>query len=130
MGGILISHCEQDRGTAERLRSSLAHLAVPQIADFVSLTSAVSEKPLRAEMSTARALIVLLSAGARQDPKLMAEAGVAVALARPVIAALLEETRQQDLDYIEATRWIRAGGSGDADHLAREIHSALVDLLE
>jgi hypothetical protein len=130
LGGILISHCEQDRVAAEHLRSRLAGLTVPQVADFVSLTTAVSEKPLRAEMSAARALVVLLSAGARQDSKLVAESGVAAALARPVIAVLLGEARQQDFDFMEASGWIQAGKGEDADRLAHRIHRALRDLLK
>jgi hypothetical protein len=129
MGGILIAHCDQDRSVAADLRSSLAELAIPQVADFVSLTSAVAEKPLRAEMSAGKALVVLLSGSAKRDSRIMAEAGVAVSLGRPVIAVILDDTRPEDFDFIEAALWIPAGGAMASGHLAREIYVALVDLL-
>jgi hypothetical protein len=104
-------------------------LAVPRLLEFVSLTSAVSEMPLRAEMTAASAVVVLLSDHARRDSRVMTEAGLAVSLGTPVIAVILDGTRPESLDFIEAQVWILAGGSKGPEHLSREIFEAASDLL-
>lgn len=129
MGGILISSCEGDRPLARDLRSRLVELAVPQLSGFVSLTSAISDKPLRTEMIAASAVVVLLSDHAKRDSRVMTETGLAVSLGKPVIAVILDETKPEDLDFIEAQVWILAGGSKEPEYLSHEIYEATADLL-
>jgi len=122
MGGILVTHCAGDRPLAEQLRSGLAGLVVPELAEFVSLTSVVSDKPLRAEMAAAGALVVLLSECATRDSRVMTETGLAVALGKPVVAVIVDETAPEAFDFIEAQVWIPAAGAKTPDRLAREIY--------
>lgn len=129
MIGILISHSDSDRLVAEDLRSRLAELAVPGVAGFVSLTSGVSERPLRAEMSAAKALVVLLSESVRQDSRVLAEAGLAVSLGKPVIAVLLEGTRPEDFDFIDSQVWLQAAGTKGPGQLASLINEAVAGLI-
>jgi hypothetical protein len=125
MEGIVILHCERERGFAEGLRGRLAELAVPELGDFVSLSSVVSPQPLRAEMTAAGAVIVLLSGEARRDSRVMTETGLAVSLGKPLIAVILDDTKPEDFDFIEAGAWILSGGSQSLDQLARELHATL-----
>jgi hypothetical protein len=125
MGGILITHCKEDGPLAEDLRSQLAVLAVPDPYEFVSLTSGLSEKPLRVEMTAAAALVALLSEHARRDARVVTEAGLAVSLGKPVIAVITDATKPESLDFIEAQAWIQAALTESREHLAREIHQAL-----
>ena len=130
MGGILVTHCVGDRPLAEDLRSRLAALAVPHLAEFVSLTGTVSDSPLRTEMAAASALVVMLSEYATRDSRVMTEAGLAVSLGKPVIAVIVDETMPESLDFIEAQVWIPAAGVKTPDHLAHEVHEALLDLIQ
>jgi hypothetical protein len=121
MGGILITHCIGDETLAEDLRSKLAEVAVSVPAEFVSLTSAISQKPLRSEMAAAGALVVLLSGYAKRDSRVMTETGLAVSLGKPVIAVIVDDTAPEALDFIEAQVWIPAAAVKTHAELAREI---------
>lgn len=129
MGGILVTHCVGDGSLAEDLRSRLAELAVPEPAEFVSLTSVISDKPLRVEMTAAGALVVLLSEYATRDSRVMTETGLAVSLGKPVIAVIVDETPPEALDFIEAQVWVPAAGVRTPTDLAREIYEVALDLM-
>lgn len=129
MGGILVTHCVGDGPLAEGLRCKLAALAVPEPAEFVSLTSAISDKPLRAEMSAAGALVVLLSEYAARDSRVMTETGLALSLGKPVIAVIVDETPPEALDFIEAQVWIPAAAVKTPGDLAREIYEVARELM-
>jgi len=129
MGGILITHCIGDEKLAEDLRYKLAAVAVPDPAEFVSLTSKISEKPLRTELAAAGALVVLLSEYAKRDSKVMTETGLAVSLGKPVIAVIVDETPPEALDFIEAQVWIPAAAVKTPAELAHEICEVARQLL-
>jgi nucleoside 2-deoxyribosyltransferase len=129
MAGILVTHCADDTRLADELRSRLVEMAVPEPAEFVTLTSVMSEKPLMAEMAAAGAVVVLLSERAIRDTRVMTEAGAAVSLGKPVVAVILDDTPIEALDFIEAQVWIPAAGVESPAALAREIHTAALDLL-
>ena len=129
MGGILITHCVGDRALAEDLRSNLAAVAVPDPAEFVSLTSVISENPLMSGMAAAGALVVLLSGYAKRDSRVMTETGLAVSLGKPVIAVIVDETPPEALDFIEAQVWIPAAAVKTSAELAREIRDVARRLL-
>jgi hypothetical protein len=129
MNGIFISHCEDDRPAADTLRSALAELAVPALCDFVSLSSAVSPRPLGDEVTAAAALVALFSSRALRDLRIMVEVGTAVSLGKPVVAVVLDGTDPRDLDFVEATAWIPSAAADDPAGLARLIHRTLSDLL-
>lgn len=129
MGGILITYCVGDERLAESLRSRLAELAVPESAEFVSLTSVISDKPLRAEMTSAGALVVLLSGYATRDSRVMTETGLAVALGTPVIAVIVDETPPEALDFIEAQVWMPGAAVQTPAALAAEIYEVARELM-
>ena len=129
MGGILVTYCVGDEALAEDLRYKLAAVAVPDPAEFVSLTSTISDKPLRTEMAAAGALVVLLSGYAKRDSRVMTETGLAVSLGKPVIAVIVDETPPEDLDFVEAQVWIPAAAVQTSADLAREICEVARELL-
>jgi hypothetical protein len=113
---------------AEELRTRLAELAVPDQVEFVSLTSALSDKPLRAEMVAAGALVALLSRHATREARVMTETGLAVSLGTPVIAVITDDTSREVLDFVEAKVWIPAADTPPGD-LASAIHKVVRELL-
>ena len=129
MGGLLITHCVGDEALAKDLRCKLTVLAVPDPAEFVSLTSKVSGKPLGTEMAAAGALVVLLSGHAANDSRVMTETGLAVSLGKPVIAVVLDETSLEAFDFIEAQAWIQAAAVKTPADLAREINDVARGLM-
>jgi hypothetical protein len=129
MAGILVTHCVGDEALAEDLRSKLVDVAVPEPLEFVSLTSAVSDRPLKTEMVAAAALVVLLSRFAARDSRVMTETGLAVSLGKPVIAVIVDETPPEALDFIEAQVWIPAAAVKTHAELAREIYTVARELL-
>jgi hypothetical protein len=129
MGGILISHCIGDVELAEDIRRKLVAVAVPDPAEFVSLTSAMSDKPLRTEITAAAALVVLLSENAKSDSRVMTETGLAVSLSKPVIAVIVDETPPEALDFVEAQVWFHAAAVKKPADLALMICGAARRLL-
>jgi hypothetical protein len=104
-------------------------MAASGFPDFVSLTSALSDKPLTAEMAAAGAVVVLFSDEPLGDERALAETGLAVSLGKPVIAVVPGERRPSALDIIEARTWIVGAGSRDTDHVTREIYRAVVEAM-
>jgi hypothetical protein len=130
MRGILISTEPEDRDFGMRLRQSLALKVAEHSVDYVTLTSDISERPVRTAMISALALVAVVSASSGRGERVIAEAGLAVSVGRPVVVMARGEEVPEEARVIEAARWVRSFDEGDIGALAGRVLEIVSDLAE